>query len=127
VADETEMKAPILFTIMNMYTAPQDAILTSMRRTGATGRFWHHKTATMQKFGESPFHALGRIDAREKGRGVIPRPLETLPSTKIRQRTPVESAACPCSSSRYSSHFRVYRYRTGAMQFSEHSVQANVA
>jgi hypothetical protein len=58
VADETEMKAPTLFTIMNMYTAPQDAILTSMRRTGATGRFWHHKTATMQTFGESPFHAL---------------------------------------------------------------------
>jgi hypothetical protein len=59
VADETGMKAPTLFTIMNMHRAPRDALLNSMRRTGATGRFWHHMTAALQKFGESPFCALG--------------------------------------------------------------------
>jgi len=59
VADETGMKAPTLFTIMNMHRAPRDALLNSMRRTGATRRFWHHMTAALQKFGESPFCALG--------------------------------------------------------------------
>jgi hypothetical protein len=48
VSDETGMKAPTLFTTMYMHAAPQDAVLASMRRTGAIGRFWQPRTRAMQ-------------------------------------------------------------------------------
>jgi hypothetical protein len=48
VSDETGMKAPTLFTTMYIHAAPQDAVLASMRRTWAIGRFWHHRTSAIQ-------------------------------------------------------------------------------
>src|SRR5215204_1952943 len=48
VAGVTGMKAPTLFTTMYMHAAPQDAVLASIRRTGAIGRFWHPRTSAMQ-------------------------------------------------------------------------------
>jgi hypothetical protein len=56
------MKAPTLFATMYMSAAPQDAVLASMLKTGAIGRFWHPRTATIRivqwDFGEFPFHEL---------------------------------------------------------------------
>jgi cytochrome c peroxidase len=54
VADEMGMKAPTLFTTMYMHAAPQDAVLASMRRTGAIGRFWHPRTRAMQDRARTP-------------------------------------------------------------------------
>ena len=48
MSDEMGMKAPTLFTTLYMSAAPQDAVPTSMRRTGAIARFWHPRTRAMQ-------------------------------------------------------------------------------
>ena len=48
MSDETGMKAPTLFTTMCVRAAPQDAVPASMRKTEATGRFWHPRTRAMQ-------------------------------------------------------------------------------
>ena len=48
MSDETEMKAPTLVTTMCVRATPQDAVPASMHRTGAIGRFWHHRTSAMQ-------------------------------------------------------------------------------
>ena len=48
MSDETGMKALTLFTIMYMHAAPQDVVPASVRRIGAIGRFWHHRTSAIQ-------------------------------------------------------------------------------
>jgi hypothetical protein len=63
VSDEMGMKAPTLLTTMYMSAAPQDGVPASVRRIGAIGRFWHHRTSAIQDrsklhFGEFPFRAL---------------------------------------------------------------------
>jgi hypothetical protein len=48
VSYETGMKAHTLFTTTYIHAAPRDAVLPSMRKTGAKGRVRHQMIGAMQ-------------------------------------------------------------------------------
>ena len=45
---EMGIEASTSFTTMYIRPAPQVAVLTLMRKTGAIGRFWHRRTGAVQ-------------------------------------------------------------------------------
>ena len=57
MTDEMGIEASTSFTTMYIHPAPQVAVLTLMRKTGAIGRFWHHRTGAVQ----DPASGLRRI------------------------------------------------------------------
>jgi hypothetical protein len=101
VSYETGMKAHALFTTTYIHTVPRDAVLPSMRKTGAKGRVRHQMIGAMQ----DPANGFRRIHLPRTRLNKLMMHLETSPrvSGYLKRKLPemstknlVPCSLCPC-------------------------------